>query len=808
MDCNILWSTPRGQLHSSLSRDCPNLSGIALNTTPIKIDGGAPKIRTDSPISRQNADVRTTPRLCSYTLGRPCIAGTQTTQHQANLTMTNRAISNTDLADSGSLHGIIQDSSGFGSLITDSSDITNSSLPSCSGTGDGFDQWTPPCQPFQGENNTNVLNLDRNELDDIQEPHISPEGAGYMTSTVATKLADSQLRASPTNAYSAMKRGAIQLGDSGVVCNDSASATFSGSVHETRMLEENLASVARYVEELTGCAGTSGTKPSKLDCGRPSQQHLEHSPQISTNEVYTSLARRLQQQQQSHHDHLRQLVQLQQLSQQLATLAARKNVRQGEQATSGSLSTQEPILRLLANQYPELVMKNSALPQELKTGKLKPQPNYLTKQDTEYLIRNNIQANTTQNTTATIGAQSYPGNVQTYLNDGAISNDPGRRAQEIDRLIALVQNPTADYIPILSPNVMGDASTSSSQLPCCKDLEVHTPHLADQLSVVNANTVALLASLLGTGQQQEMASEEVEEQNDVHQAVSNTLNCLLSSFQDHGRARQVRDQALHSSKLTGETRDITNCTSVFQQHSTSNLCKELAYLAAPYQRLLRSLENDIDRAANLYRNSASAIAQKSEAAYHWSGRLPVRIYRSMTFSRKVFLGGVPWDSTTEDLLIAFARFGTLTVSWPQQEGNHLFTARTKSTTPRGYCYLIFEHESSVSELIAACVRDPTTGGDYYKISSATFKSKDVQVIPWVISDSQYTKAGPYRPDSKRTVFIGALHGMITAEALVTIMNDLFGNVVFAALDTDKYKYPIGKLKVSLLCFRWSALVFL
>uniref|UniRef100_A0A146MJB7 Uncharacterized protein n=1 Tax=Schistosoma mansoni TaxID=6183 RepID=A0A146MJB7_SCHMA len=24
------------------------------------------------------------------------------------------------------------------------------------------------------------------------------------------------------------------------------------------------------------------------------------------------------------------------------------------------------------------------------------------------------------------------------------------------------------------------------------------------------------------------------------------------------------------------------------------------------------------------------------------------------------------------------------------------------------------------------------------------------------------------------------------------MNDLFGNVIFAALDTDKYKYPIGR----------------
>lgn len=68
----------------------------------------------------------------------------------------------------------------------------------------------------------------------------------------------------------------------------------------------------------------------------------------------------------------------------------------------------------------------------------------------------------------------------------------------------------------------------------------------------------------------------------------------------------------------------------------------------------------------------------------------------------------------------------------------------------------------------------------------------LQVIPWVISDSQYTKSTPSSSDIKRTVFVGALHALITAEILVTIMNDLFGNVIFAALDTDKYKYPIGR----------------
>lgn len=34
--------------------------------------------------------------------------------------------------------------------------------------------------------------------------------------------------------------------------------------------------------------------------------------------------------------------------------------------------------------------------------------------------------------------------------------------------------------------------------------------------------------------------------------------------------------------------------------------------------------------------------------------------------------------------------------------------------------------------------------------------------------------------------------MLNAEGLALVMNDLFGGVVYAGIDTDKYKYPIGK----------------
>ena len=67
-----------------------------------------------------------------------------------------------------------------------------------------------------------------------------------------------------------------------------------------------------------------------------------------------------------------------------------------------------------------------------------------------------------------------------------------------------------------------------------------------------------------------------------------------------------------------------------------------------------------------------------------------------------------------------------------------------------------------------------------------------QIIPWVVSDASYVHDAGARIDAKKTVFVGALHGMITAHVLYSIMNELYGKVVFVGIDTDKYKYPIGK----------------
>ncbi|CAG9824052.1 unnamed protein product [Phaedon cochleariae] len=98
---------------------------------------------------------------------------------------------------------------------------------------------------------------------------------------------------------------------------------------------------------------------------------------------------------------------------------------------------------------------------------------------------------------------------------------------------------------------------------------------------------------------------------------------------------------------------------------------------------------------------------------------------------------------------------------------------------------------------ASCHNDYSISSNwYYKISSKRMKAKEVQVIPWVINDSNYTKSTSQKLDPSKTVFVGALHGMLNAEGLAKIMNDLFDGVVYAGIDTDKYKYPIGSGRVT------------
>lgn len=197
----------------------------------------------------------------------------------------------------------------------------------------------------------------------------------------------------------------------------------------------------------------------------------------------------------------------------------------------------------------------------------------------------------------------------------------------------------------------------------------------------------------------------------------------------------------------------------------------------------------LDHAAKYHRSSAALY----DASCTWSGVLPPRSHRFITYSPKVFLGGIPWDISEQTLMQILKPFGQIRIEWPGKEQN--------AAQPKGYVYVIFESEKQVKALLQACsiqdtfsvssssestgstqslsVSGNTNGNYYYKISSKRIKEKEVEVIPWIIGDSNYIKSTNQKLDSTKTVFVGALHGKLTAEALAKIMNDLFDGVVYA-----------------------------
>ena len=100
-----------------------------------------------------------------------------------------------------------------------------------------------------------------------------------------------------------------------------------------------------------------------------------------------------------------------------------------------------------------------------------------------------------------------------------------------------------------------------------------------------------------------------------------------------------------------------------------------------------SLEN----VAKLHRSSASLY----DATCTWRGQLPPRSHSNKALSAKVFLGGVPWDITEQNLIQAFRPYGNIRIEWPGKD---------TSCVPKGYLYIIFEQERQVRSLLQSCTQ--------------------------------------------------------------------------------------------------------
>lgn len=87
------------------------------------------------------------------------------------------------------------------------------------------------------------------------------------------------------------------------------------------------------------------------------------------------------------------------------------------------------------------------------------------------------------------------------------------------------------------------------------------------------------------------------------------------------------------------------------------------------ERWSDSNDDYLNKKRNLPRHGGFT-SNRSTSNASWQGELPPRDYTSPTFSRKIFVGGVPWDITENALKDSFGEFGACAVEWPGQEARY------------------------------------------------------------------------------------------------------------------------------------------
>jgi len=341
-------------------------------------------------------------------------------------------------------------------------------------------------------------------------------------------------------------------------------------------------------------------------------------------------------------------------------------------------------------------------------------------------------------------------------------------------------------------------------------------------------------------------------------SISNTNN--LNNNQQFNQQNSVLDMLINKRSPS----DNEN-TSHYENNSyTSSTNTSLVTVANSNNSTLLQQTGGINSAVETAAKKYRCAAQISEATCCWKGKLPPKQYKTpIVYSTKVFVGGLPWDITEEDIVKEFGVFGPCRVEWTNKEkfnlnqqnqvhiqhndyennqnhnqnnynngyqnnyrnnnrhsmnGNMQLNSSnvningnnqnqnsdplnsSKHRLSPGFAYVIYESEYSVRSLVGNCIEDYQNGRDrveyYFKISTRRVRNKEVQIIPWILADNNFALCTPKELDPKKTVFVGNLHGTMTARDLAHIMNELFGCVVYAGIDIDKLKYPIGSGRVT------------
>ncbi|CAD5123681.1 DgyrCDS12005 [Dimorphilus gyrociliatus] len=195
-----------------------------------------------------------------------------------------------------------------------------------------------------------------------------------------------------------------------------------------------------------------------------------------------------------------------------------------------------------------------------------------------------------------------------------------------------------------------------------------------------------------------------------------------------------------------------------------------------HEELVDSYSDELVKMARCNKRSVNSNPEP-RIKLHFKRTIP-RSVSSNLFSQKVFIGGAPPHMTDLDINEAFSKYGNFKVE------------KKKATDVNNFFYLIYESSACVKNLLNSCAKN--TVGEYF----TSLGSQTVQVIPWEINNSHFVPTNNQTLlDNKKVIFVGGLHGKMTAKFLADIFSG-FGQIVMVTIDVDKFKYPIGSGRVA------------
>lgn len=192
--------------------------------------------------------------------------------------------------------------------------------------------------------------------------------------------------------------------------------------------------------------------------------------------------------------------------------------------------------------------------------------------------------------------------------------------------------------------------------------------------------------------------------------------------------------SFHNSNIPNQRFD--NNQNAFDEPQILDSYNSDAYTGAYYPRIIET--------AKRHRLAAQSTPTESQETRVWNGTFVTRIHKNPIYSTKVFLGGVPWSISEKALSSIFEKYGKIRIEWP---GKEVKCTIGNSPARCGYLYIILESSDAVKALINDCV---STLKDHVIKYYFSIKSRRIEVIPWVLADSNWVKNPSQRLDPKKT----------------------------------------------------------